>query len=85
MTRELGKRVGELRRSLGLTQEELAARSGLPIYSIRNWEQGQRTPGVVAVYQLAKALGLPMERFVEGLEGEAPRAKKARGRKRGKS
>jgi transcriptional regulator with XRE-family HTH domain len=70
-----------------MTQEDLAAQSGLSVNNIRNWEQGQRTPGVLAVYQLAKALGVPMERFVEGIE-PAPepsgQKEKAKGKARGK-
>jgi transcriptional regulator with XRE-family HTH domain len=65
------------------TIEALASRSGLSVNSLRGWEQDQRTPGVLALYRLAKALGQPMERFVEGIE-EAPGpepAKKPRGPK----
>ena len=36
--------VRELRARLGLTQSEFAARLGLPVDTIRNWEQGKRVP-----------------------------------------
>jgi hypothetical protein len=42
----------------------------LPVTSLRNWERDHRTPGVFALFKLAQALGLPMERFVEGIEGD---------------
>jgi putative transcriptional regulator len=36
--------VRELRARLGLTQNEFAARLGLPVDTVRNWEQGKRVP-----------------------------------------
>jgi putative transcriptional regulator len=36
--------VKSLRRRAGLTQVEFAARLGVPVETIRNWEQGKRMP-----------------------------------------
>jgi putative transcriptional regulator len=36
--------VRDLRTRLGLTQSEFASRLGLPVDTIRNWEQGKRAP-----------------------------------------
>jgi putative transcriptional regulator len=36
--------VRDLRRRAGLTQQEFAARLGVPVETIRNWEQGKRMP-----------------------------------------
>lgn len=36
--------VRELRRRARLTQSEFAARLGVPVDTIRNWEQGKRMP-----------------------------------------
>lgn len=36
--------VRELRARLGLTQSEFASRLGLPVDTVRNWEQGKRAP-----------------------------------------
>jgi putative transcriptional regulator len=36
--------VRELRRRAKLTQAEFASRLGVPLETIRNWEQGKRTP-----------------------------------------
>jgi len=33
-----------IRQALGLTQQEFAARLGVPVETIRNWEQGKRLP-----------------------------------------
>lgn len=40
--------VARLRRKLGLTQEEFAARFGLPLGTIRDWEQGAHRPDKAA-------------------------------------
>lgn len=37
-------RVKTVRRSLGLTQEEFAARYGIPLGTLRDWEQGRTEP-----------------------------------------
>ena len=36
--------VRDLRRRSRLTQKEFAARLGVPVETIRNWEQGKRAP-----------------------------------------
>ena len=61
----LGQRLQRLRQEAGLTQEQLAAKSGLSVHNVRNWEHDHRMPGVVAVYRLAQALGVAMEVFGE--------------------
>ena len=44
--RDLGREPGvrDLRRRAQLTQLEFAARLGVPVETIRNWEQGKRMP-----------------------------------------
>jgi transcriptional regulator with XRE-family HTH domain len=81
----LGQRLRDLRLRNGLSQEQLAERAGVLIGTIRNWEQGQRSPDALdTLYRLARALGVPMERLVEGIEGTPPRGvrKKTKGRRR---
>jgi putative transcriptional regulator len=36
--------VRDLRRRARLTQQEFAAKLGVPVETIRNWEQGKRAP-----------------------------------------
>lgn len=36
--------VAKLRRRLGLTQEQFAARFGFSVATLRHWERGDRTP-----------------------------------------
>jgi putative transcriptional regulator len=37
--------VRDLRQRAQLTQQQFAARLGVPVETIRNWEQGKRMPG----------------------------------------
>jgi putative transcriptional regulator len=36
--------VSELRRGMGMTQEQFAARFGFSVATLRHWERGDRTP-----------------------------------------
>ncbi len=84
MAETLGERLREFRQRAGLTQEDLADRSGVLIGTVRNWEQGARSPeALLILYRLAQALSLPMENFVKGLGvAEAPALKPPSGRQR---
>ncbi len=51
--------VRDLRRRSGLTQCAFAARLGVPVETIRNWEQGKRQPRGPARALLAVVAELP--------------------------
>jgi transcriptional regulator with XRE-family HTH domain len=57
------ERLRELREQAGLTQAQMAEASGLPLGSIRNYEQGQREPYWAVVFKLAAALGASADAF----------------------
>jgi transcriptional regulator with XRE-family HTH domain len=59
------ERLKDLRRQAGLTQEALAKESGLPVGTIRGYEQGQREPYWHVVPKLAVALGTDCNAFAE--------------------
>jgi transcriptional regulator with XRE-family HTH domain len=81
-----GQRLKELRERAGLTQAQLAERSGVPLGTIRDYEQVKRSPLLPTAVSLAKALGVSIEVFaacdgeVSGSGGRA--APKLRGRPR---
>ncbi len=64
-----GKRtyVKHLRRRLGLTQEEFAARFHLPHNTVRDWEQGVREPDATA-RNLLQVIEHNPEAVVQALE-----------------
>lgn len=59
----VGRRVRELRRQLGVSQEELAARAGLHRNYVGSVERGERDIGISAVGRLAAALGMSLADF----------------------
>ncbi len=64
--RELvGRNFARLRRDKGLTQEEVAARSGFSQQYISSLERGRRNPTVITLYELAQALGVGHVDLVE--------------------
>lgn len=46
--RELGKRYGKYRKKMGITQREVAERSGLSVFTISSFENGSSTGLTVA-------------------------------------
>jgi transcriptional regulator with XRE-family HTH domain len=64
----------------GWTQISLAEASGVPVWTIRDLEQGKRQPMLATAYKLAKALGVSLDLLAAAYE--APLAKpRRRGRK----
>jgi transcriptional regulator with XRE-family HTH domain len=69
----------QAREKAGLSQTALAERTGLPLRSIQNWEQGHRAPRVAVVPRLAQAVGVPVEKLLVALaEGPAPQKPRRR-------
>jgi transcriptional regulator with XRE-family HTH domain len=54
-----------LRREAAVSRAELARRAGVPVSTLRNWENGRGFPGVPALLRLAEALGVPAERLTQ--------------------
>jgi len=60
--RRFGRRLAQIRRSLPLTQAELAERSGIHRTYISGLENGERNIGLLNLVRLADALGVePVE------------------------
>lgn len=56
MRKLVGRNAARIRRDRGLTQEQLAERSGLSQQYLSGLEQGRRNPTIVTLYELAIAL-----------------------------
>lgn len=54
------KHLQALRREKDLTQQELASRAGISVWSVREYEQGRREPTFGHARRLAAALGVSM-------------------------
>ena len=66
-----GEHLRALRGKAGLSRSEAARRAGVPVGTLRNWEGDRGFPGLTACLRLAGALGVPVERFAEGVEDPA--------------
>lgn len=60
-----GQRLQELREKAGLSQSQLAEASGVPVWSLRGYEQGRRDPLWDVVFKLAAALGTDCRVFAD--------------------
>jgi len=60
---QFGKRVRELRLAKGLSQEELAFRSGVHRTYLGGIERGKRNPSLKNVAAVAKALGVTLSQL----------------------
>ena len=58
MRRLVGENVRRLRLDRGVTQEELAVKSGFGQNYISDLERGRRNPTVVTLWEIAEALGV---------------------------
>ena len=57
MRKLVGRNFTRLREEMGLTQEEVAGRSGFSQQYLSGLERGRRNPTVITLYELAQALG----------------------------
>lgn len=58
MEKQRREALVKARLALGLTQAQLAERSGVPVWTIARTEQGAYSPRVPAAKKLAAALGI---------------------------
>ena len=65
MRKLVGENCARLRLKRGLTQEELAEKSGFSQQYISDLERGKRNPTIVTIYELAQALGVPHTEMVK--------------------
>ena len=59
---EISERIKQLRKNTGLSQSKFAARFGVPVRTLQQWEQGQSAPPEYVVRMMAYILKLEKER-----------------------
>lgn len=73
LSRTIGVNVRKLRRSLGLTQEQLAEQVGIGRHFLSDIETGRRSVSVPTLFQLAEALGVSADLLLgRGIERSHP-------------
>jgi transcriptional regulator with XRE-family HTH domain len=70
-----------------MSQPQLATAAGVPVGTLRGWEQGRRRPYIDAAYRVAQALHITLDELVGKAFEEEPSAgkKPARGKRKGKA
>lgn len=77
-----GEVLKAARERAGLSQPGLAAKSGVPVGTIRDYEQGRRDPLLSTAVKLAAALGVSMDELTAvDLSAETSPAPRGRPRK----
>lgn len=67
-----GKRLNSIRVKAALTQSQLADRAGIHIVTVSRLERGHIDPSWTMVKNLAEALGVTPDAFLEGDEPQPP-------------
>ncbi len=57
--------LGSSREKSRLTQKEVSAKTGIPLGTIRRWEQGQNDPDLNSLIQLVKLYGVSLDSILE--------------------
>src|SRR2546430_1106590 len=76
----VGSRIRERRIMLGLTQQQLAEIIGVTYQQAHKYERGINRVSAGRLFQIARALGVPVGTFFEGIEGPQSKVQSARER-----
>ena len=72
VSRQIGKKIRELRKKVGMTQEELADRADVHYTFIGAVERGETNLSLKTFLRVAEALETPMEFFLKPYEDASP-------------
>ena len=75
MEMTIGRRIAQLRREKGLTQEELSQMMEVSAQAVSKWENDQTCPDITSLPKLAKILGVTMDELLSGKEENSPAAR----------
>ena len=72
MTENIGYKLKRLREDSNISQEELAAQSGVTLNQITSIESGKVLPSLATLIKLARTLGIRLGTFLDGMESPEP-------------
>lgn len=58
-----GKRIRDVRKAFGLTQEQFAKKCGISLTSLRRYEANERQPNIAVLENMAAHIGLTIQDF----------------------
>lgn len=65
---KIGANIVAARKARNWSTEKLAVESGLPYHTVYAYERAEREPKAMAFCRLARALGVPMEALLDGVQ-----------------
>lgn len=68
-----GEKIAFLRKSKGMTQEELGKVLSVTYQAVSKWERGESLPDFSTMSQIAKYFGVPLDYFEDGTDIEVKR------------
>jgi transcriptional regulator with XRE-family HTH domain len=78
----IGKRIVDARQRLSMSQDQVAAVSGIDSSNIRAYENGRALPSIHSLVRVALALGLEPGRLLDGITSDLFAASDAAERRR---
>ena len=72
MTENIGYKLKRLREDSNISQEELAAQSGVTLNQITSIESGKVLPSLATLIKLSRTLGIRLGTFLDGMESPEP-------------
>ena len=66
----IGRQISDRRKVMAITQDELAAQSGIDSSNIRAYENGRSMPNIYSLVRIAFALGIEPGDLLNGLKLE---------------
>ena len=70
MDMTIGKRIGQLRRARGMTQDAMAEQLGVSPQAVSKWENDQTCPDISLLPKLARFLGVTVDHLLTGEQEE---------------
>ena len=70
----IGKRIGDLRRERGYSQEYIGERLGVSRQAVSKWDQNQSAPDTANLIALSELLGVSVEYLTTGKTADPPTA-----------
>lgn len=63
-TNNLGRKIADARRTLGLTQRDLADKVGVTAQAVSKWERGSSCPDIAILDEIADSLGVSVSELL---------------------
>ncbi len=75
MEMTIGKRIAQLRKGKGMTQEDLSQKMEVSAQAVSKWENDQTCPDITSLPKLAKILEVTVDELLSGKEETGPVAR----------